>query len=387
MGRVELRANATTKGAQVNPKAAVASTGNVLIVFESPVFGKEVSEILGRVFDATGKEVKSEFQVKTYDKDAQTAPSVAGGPYRFVVAWDSMNQDADVDGIYAQLYDGSGKTLGKEFQAAKTTTGAQRFPSVGMLSGGTFLVAYNGQVAQAASQSDVFGRIFDKDGNLVKDEFMVNVYTTKAQDRPLVVQVPGKSEFLVFWESKDQDSVGGLGVYARKFNTSGVALSDEIAVNTTTGNDQKAVAASVSAAGKVTACWDTYSQDSTNTWGVACQILNYNDLTVAGGEFYPYAVKTGAQQGASVVYLPSGDFLVAWGTEQVDSGGFAVQYQRFSPAGQTIGPRVVANRYWTGDQYRPFLAPLSSGSFFVGWQSEGQDGDSSGDYFRVMPPQ
>lgn len=386
MGKVEMKANVTVKGAQTNPKAALSSN-NVMIVWESPIFGKEVSEVMGRIFDVTGKEIKGEFQVNTYDKDSQSSPAIAGGPDRFIVVWDSVGQDGSVDGIFGQLFYGDGKVLGKEFQINKTTADFQRQPSVAMASTGQFMVAWNGYSQAAGSTSDIFAKIFDKDGQTLADEFMVNSNQAKPQEKPFVVSAPTKAEFVVAWESKDQDG-SGLGLFMRKFSVSGQALSDEVQVNTTTGGDQKGISLAISPDTKrILACWESFGQDAPNTWGVVCQFFNYADLTLAGTEFIPHALKDGAQQSPSVAYLNNGEVLVAWSSEGVDSQGLGIQLQKYSGVGETIGPRLVANRYWIGNQQRPFIVPLQNLSYFIGWQSDGQDGDSSGVYFRILPSQ
>jgi len=387
MGKVEIRANTTKAGSQVNPQGAVAQNGNFMVVWESPVFGKEISEVMGRVFNSIGNEVKGEFQVNVYDKDSQNSPVVAGGPDRFIVVWDSVGQDGSVDGIFARLFYSDGTPIGTtEFRVNKTTSDFQRQPAVGMTQGGISLVAWNGYSTVTGSISDIFAAIFDKDGNRLVDEFQVNLTVPKGQENPAVVGVPGRAEFLVGWESKDQDG-SGYGVYIRKFNSSGQGLSDEVQVNTTSAGDQKNISLAVSQdASRVIACWDSYGQDAPNTWGVVCQIFNYQDLSKAGNEFIPHALTAGSQQLSAVTFLPGGEALVAWASEGVDSGGLGVQVRRLSATGQPYGPRIVANRYWSGNQTKPFILALSSSSYVVGWESEGQDGDGTGIYFRILPP-
>lgn len=387
MGKVEMRANTTTKGGQTNPKASISSNNNIMVVWESPIFGKEVSEVVGRIFDPTGKEVKEEFQINTYYKDSQSSPSVAGGPDRFVVVWESMAQDGSGDGVFGQLFYGDGKTLGNEFQINKSIQDFQRQPSVAMASSGHFLVAWNGYSQTPGSISDIFAKTYDKDGEQVADEFIVNSTLAKSQEKPFVVSAPNKTEFIIAWESKDQDG-SGLGVYMRKFNVSGQALSNEVQINATTGGDQRNVSLSISPDTKrILACWESFGQDLINTWGVICQFFNYNDLTLAGTEFIPHALTKGAQLTPAIAYLNNGEVLVAWSSEGVDYEGFAVQVLKYNDMGQAMGPRIVANRFWNSNQHKPFIVPLQNLSYFIGWQSENQDGDGPGIYFRILPSQ
>jgi hypothetical protein len=114
-----------------------------------------------------------------------------------------------VDGIFARLFYSDGTPIGTtEFRVNKTTSDFQRQPAVGMTQGGISLVAWNGYSTVTGSISDIFAAIFDKDGNRLVDEFQVNLTVPKGQENPAVVGVPGRAEFLVGWESKDQDGSG-----------------------------------------------------------------------------------------------------------------------------------------------------------------------------------
>ena len=385
MGKVERRANDTTAGDQRNMAAAQAAGGNVLIAYESPVFGKEVSEVLGRVMDANGVTVKGEFQINTYDKQGQFRPAVAGGPDRFVAVWESVDQDGSAEGVYAQLYYADGTPLGSEFRVNTTTQDLQRHPKVAMASNGSFLVVWSGYSSTPGSITDIYGAYFDKDGAAIKGEFVINTTKGNPQDFPDVAVVPGTDGFVVTWQSLDQD-LSGNGVFLQKLSSVAVPVGPETQVNTTVDDDQTVPSVAVAPQGdRITVCWQSFAQDAPGTLGVYCQILATSDLTKAGGEFRAHALTAGDQRNVSVTYVPSGQLLVAWESQGVDSDGFAVQYRRFSALGEAQGPRVVANRTWQGDQTRPVIRSLGGASLLVGWQSGGgQDGDGLGVYYRLV---
>lgn len=386
VGRLERRANTTSIGDQANPKGAVSSTSDAMVVYESPIFGETGTEILGRVFDNTGNEAKAEFRVNSYLDGDQGAPAIAGGPDRFVVVWDSVGQDGGSDGIFAQRYAGNGSAVGAEFQVNVTTAGAQRQPSVAMADDGRFLVTWTGQVT-GTSKSDVFGRLFAADGTPATGELAVNTTTADYQQRPVATKIPGNGGFVVGWESNDADPNLGFEVYLRKFDAAGAALTSEIRANSTTGFDQANVALSVAPnAQGLVACWDSWSQDVADSWGVACRFFNMAALNSVGPDFVPYLVPDESQLGPTVSHVADGSVLVGWSSCGLDGDGMGVQYQRFTSTGIADGPRVQANRTWAGGQSKLFIAPFALGHFMVGWQSDGQDGDGAGVYFRVMPP-
>ena len=85
----------------------------------------------------------SEFRVNTYTTNNQFAPSAAmDSTGDFVVAWNSYLQDGSLDGVYAQRYNAAGVAQGSEFQVNTYTTSYQERPSVAMDSAGDFVVAW-----------------------------------------------------------------------------------------------------------------------------------------------------------------------------------------------------------------------------------------------------
>ncbi len=381
LGVVDSRANTTVAGAQVSPKAAVSDASNVMVVYQSPVAGKATAQILGRVFDAAGAEVHAELQVNTESANAKTAPAVAGGPDRFVVAWTSLNQDGSGAGIYAQLFDGTGARVGGELLVNTTTTGNQTQPAVGMNAAGQFLVAWRGDSTTA---SDIFGRVFDKDGVELKGEFVINSTTTAAQQLPVVATIPVIGDFLVGWESMD---LAQPQVMFRRVTSAGALASSEIRTDPANTYLQRGLSLAANASGGATACWDSFGQDAAANWGVYCQRYANAGLspTPDGATFGAALISAGQQQSTAVTYLTDQSLVVAWASENLDPSAFGVQYQRFDTTGARVGHRVQANRYWNQSQASPFVVPLTAGPLFVGWQSEGQDTDLAGVYFRVFP--
>ena len=78
----------------------------------------------------------------------------------------------------------------------------------------------------------VFARRFSTDGTPQATEFQVNAYTAGYQIGPVVATDPD-GDFVIAWTSDGQDGYIG-GVFARRFNSGGMALGVEFQVNTYT---------------------------------------------------------------------------------------------------------------------------------------------------------
>ena len=86
---------------------------------------------------------------------------------------------------------------------------------------------------------------------------------------------------MVTWSSNGQDG-DGCGVYARRYDATGVAMENEFRVNTTIANDQ--VDASVRSMMRATSSSPGPADQDGGDWGIYAQ--RYNAAGVAqGGEF------------------------------------------------------------------------------------------------------
>ena len=382
MGRIEWQLNATADGGQKNVVAARAGSGAVMAAYESPVYGKDQGEILVRRITTAGPSVGIEQQANQTEAGPQLKPAIAGGAGHFVVAWQSGEQDGSSEGVFARFYDTTGTPVDDELQVNVTTQGFQRNPSVALGANDNAAVAWGGAVS-GASIADVFLRVLAVDGTPVSGEVQVNTYTEGIQDKPAVAVGPN-GQIVVAWQSSGEDG-SGYGVYVRKFDAQGNALTDAVQVNTWVDLDQKTPDIAVDATGtRMTVCWESLGQDVENSLGVYCQVMTFDTLAKVASEVRVNATTAGEQRNPYVAYLASGQIVVGWDSENVDSDRFAVQYRRLSYLGEATGSRVMANRTWAGSQEHPALVPLSGTGLLVLWEATDQDGSDKGVYFRVM---
>src|SRR5207237_545598 len=105
----------------------------------------------------------------------------------------------------------------------------------------------------------------DKAGNPLGAEFLVN--TTTAGDQQFASVAAGSNgSFVVTWSSQGQDG-SGWGVYARRYDKAGNPLGGELLVNTTTTGDQQFAAVAAGSNGDFIVAWSSQGQDGSG-WGV-----------------------------------------------------------------------------------------------------------------------
>lgn len=320
-------------------------------------------------FDPIG----GEFPVNLTTGRPQDDPSVAmasGG--RSVVAWSSLLQDGDEDGIYARVFAASGAPLTGEIPVNVTTALAQNQAAAAAAADGRLIVVWV-SAQQDGSGRGVVGRLFAADGT-PSPEAIINTFTAGDQRDPAVAMTPD-GRFVVVWASTDQDG-SGFGVYAQAFLASGAPVGPETRVNATTDGDQRNPAVAMAADGRVVVVWQSQGQDGSG-WGIYGRA--YAADGTAGPEVRVNNVVVGDQVNPAVAAAPDGRFVVVWQSNEQDGNGWGV-YGRSFAANGAPGPEVLVNTTTAMDQQNPAVAMTTSGKALVAWDSLGQDGSSTGIY-------
>jgi hypothetical protein len=151
------------------------------------------------------------------------------------------------------------------------TEGAQRAASLSAAAGGDFVVAWADSGGHDGSSYGVFARRFSSAGAPLAEEFQVNSYTVFNQSYPAVAVDRGSGQFVVAWQSSQQDGYPP-GVLGRLFSSAGVALASEFQVNAYTASRQEYPAAAATADGRFVVAWQSLIQDDSGD-GVFAQRL------------------------------------------------------------------------------------------------------------------
>ncbi|HEX2652239.1 MAG TPA: cadherin-like domain-containing protein, partial [Xanthobacteraceae bacterium] len=214
----------------------------------------------------------------------------------------------------APIQEGSVLRVGSEFLVNTTTRGGQFQPSIAVLANGNFVVTWTDTSRSGDDFEDaVRGQIFDRDGNKIGDEFLVNTTINEAERAPQTTALTN-GNFVVTW----LDAGGDDGeIRAQMFDANGSKLGSEFVVNATTA---------------------------------------------------------GTQDAQSITALANGRFVVTW--EDFSSGNGEIKAQIFSDRGLPDGSEFVVNQTAVGDQYTPSITALANGGFVVTWEDDsGVDDD------------
>ncbi|MEZ5428821.1 MAG: hypothetical protein R2747_21430 [Pyrinomonadaceae bacterium] len=255
----EFQINTYTQGNQHDPDMAMAPNGDFVVVWSSYLQDGSLDGIIGQRFNSAGAPQGTEFQINTYTNGLQAQPEVAmDANGNFVVGWESTGQDSSGLGVYGQRFNSAGVPQGNEFQINTFTTNDQFAQEPIMSPTGEFIFVWC-STAQDGSANGIFGQRYDAAGVPQGGEFQVNSFTAGNQTYPAVA-IDNSNNFVVVWESQNQDG-SGTGVYGQRFNAAGVKLGGEFQINTFTFNNQKNPYISKDGAGNFFVIWTSSGQD------------------------------------------------------------------------------------------------------------------------------
>ncbi len=209
--------------------------------------------------------------------------------------------------------------------------------------------------------------------------FQVNTYTTGQHQFPTVA-MDATGDFVIAWDSYGQDG-SGHAVYAQRYNSTGATEGSNFKVNSyttsNTGYFQSGPSVAMDAAGDFVIAWQAYLHGSGGAFGIYAQRYNSTGV-VQGSQFRVNATTTDDEIAASVAMDAEGDFVIAWDSYG-SSGPEDIFAERYNSTGVAQGSQIQVNTY-TVDQLYPSASMDSGGDFVIAWNSVGQDGSGAGVY-------
>jgi hypothetical protein len=310
----------------LNTPAAVASEsdGDFVIVWTSLGQDGSGQGVFGRRYTSAGASLATEFQVNTYTPSQQRYASIGSdADGDFVVVWESL-----AEGIFGRRFDSAGTPQATEFLVNSRTASFEQRPAVALESDGDFVVVWtsgDGSDGGYASRG-IFARRFSSAGVPLGDDRQINTYTTDSQYRAKVT-AEADGDFVVAWQSRLQDG-DFFGIFLRRFSSAGVARGVEFQVNVYTTGSQSYPKIAADDSGDFVVTWLSEEQDGSGM-GVFARRFSSSGSRI-GGEFQVNTFTFGYQTFAGIDCDSDGDFVIAWGSPGQDGEAGGIFAQRFS---------------------------------------------------------
>jgi hypothetical protein len=296
-----------------------------------------------------------------------------------VVVWASFDQAGSnsLQDVYAKILSPDGVTVSNEFLVNQFTNYNQRTPSVAALKGGGFVVAwvseqqrkvasnientfyvsggatsvstnennigisqntnyFSSSSSSLAPSVDIYARLYQSNGVAASDEFLVDTGSNPSANPNVASSSDGS--FMVAWSGRDMINVtNGWDVYARPFSNAGVG-GTTVRLNTYLRGNQ--YAPRISAIGlDYLAVWTSLGQDGSRE-GVYGQVV-HNDGSLVGGEFRVNTTTVSQQMQPVVTSDGVNQFIAVWTSYTGSPGSFDLFAQRYLNVSAVLQPMAA----------------------------------------------
>ena len=336
------RVNQQGSNDQMRPRVAMFANGGTVFVWEGNQTGNK--DIYGSFVSSNGTFLTSDVRVNVYTNSEQTEAAVCKlNDDRALIVWTSLDQDGSYQGVYGRIFNSSGQPLSGEFLINQTTSFGQRSPSVALLPNGNVVVVWVSEFVvdwvseftqtQRMVNVNLFGRIFDGNGQPLGNEFLINTGTNICANPE--VCATADSGFVVVWGEKSvvvRDplpdlQVNGWDVFFRAFTPGLKGIGQATRINQFIYGDQ--FAPRISGIGnQLFIVWSSLGQDG-SAEAVFGRFIDYNgqfssdefkiNTTTISSQIYPVVVSDGVSR-----------FLVAWSSFTGIDYGMELNAQRYA---------------------------------------------------------
>lgn len=304
----------------------------------------------------------------------------------FMLVWMQEEQDVSLDVffnsrfvlsriLFGQVFNMDGQPVGPRFRIGEVDGGFETNPDLAIDGDGEVTVVWR---RNTAGDIGLFGRRFDGDGNALTPEFRIDEGAgSDDAARPRVASLDDGTSLIV-WEAccDEGGDEGDQGIFGRFFGDRGIAISDSFQINTTTEGNQR-VPVVVGEGGRFVVAWQGPTGEVENrraVFRVYGRRINL-DSGLSGDERILSGGNSRAHSSPALAVGIEDDVILSW-MAWVGDFRIGVYGTRLSLAGEQIEPKTEAFRISQnriGGQFRLGLTATPLGRFLVVWEGFGDD--------------
>lgn len=245
-----------------HPSTIQLSNGNTVVVWNGPDIGNHNTferGIIGKIINDDIKIVVNDFHINVYTKGSQIYPSVNNiNGNKFVVTWQSRDQDGDGYGIIAQIFNNDGSKIGNEFLVNTNLISHQTNPKIIGLSDTKFVIVWESKIYQVFTYYDIHCQIFNNDGSkfgteiYISDNF-IERSNRYSNDNPNIIDLLN-NKFLIIYDSGKKNARES-DIYGKIYNYDGTLYKDMFLINTYSSFDQVSPSVGLLSNGNFVVTW------------------------------------------------------------------------------------------------------------------------------------
>jgi parallel beta-helix repeat protein len=251
--------------------------------------------------------------------------------------------------------------------------------SVAIANDGSYVVVFTDTTA--SNGNDIIAQRYNANGTVQGGNVTVNTTVTGAQQNATVAIDANNGDFIVAWDGSGTGD--STGVFYRRFSANGTALdATEVRANFTTANSQSNAAIAMNTVSDFYLTWTDGAQDG-NLSGVYARRFNSSGAVSASDVLINNTV-TNVQGNASIATAPNKNIIIAWESEAQDGNLTGVYFRQFDANLNALSPTdtLVNTGVTTGIQARPSIDMNASGAFVIAWHSPTVDSNLTGVVFQ-----
>ncbi len=348
-----------TRTDQRNVALCPLGEGRFLVVWDD--WRNDPGDIYGQIFSEDGLRIGANFRVNEGSWLQYHPSCAADSEGNFVVSWqDGRGTSWD---IYARRFDRNGNPLGSDFLVNDdNTTSFQGDPEVAVRADGSFIIVWSDE---RQGNSDVYGQRYSANGVPIGGNFLVNEVISGNQSAPgIAIDPSGK-----FFVSYTDDREGSPDIYLVQFDQMGNRIGT-IKVNDDSGNNSQGMSSlTIVGDGNIWVVWEDCREGNQDVYG-----QQLRDTIRVGRNFKVNDDTLSSHQRCSFIGVDGrGEFLVAWEDER--NGDIDIYGQRFDSLGNLIGENFkVSDESNLSYQFYPSVARDFSGKTLITW-TDTREGD------------
>jgi hypothetical protein len=313
-----------------------------VVTWERFISSYGYSDIWKRRFAKDGTPVINEYKVNNTEGTAdQMLPNIDMNTSGYtVITWED---ERTPDGIYFQLLDASGNTIGGNSHIA---SGYE--PDIAISEDSSFAITYN-------YYDSIYYQRFHPSGDSIGSPFVISDTFSGAKSK-VAIDIDSDNNSIVAWQDRRS---GNFDIYAQIVDSGGNTIGNNFEVNDPGTATQLGPSVAMSPSGNFLITWYDMRDGNYDIYGQVYQ----SDGTPTGSNFRIDSGGTVQQYYPSAGSFPDGNFIVAWQDYRIPSGIYA---QIIDSAGALIDTNFKVS---STPGYDPSISIAPSGAFVITWQN------------------
>ncbi|MCF6432851.1 Ig-like domain-containing protein [Leisingera sp. MMG026] len=336
----------------------------------------ERSDIWAKIYDADGSVIAETFLVNSFTEGYQVDPEVTVlSDGNIVIGWGSNYDTDDAKNEFpVRIFDKEGNAVSQELVVNEASDETVKDAEITALKGGGFVAVWT----TSAQETDFRIALFDNNGRKIGDEVVYNLPDIGAPIVPSVIALESGG-YAVAWSQPDYEpyyrSGGSKTIKVQLFDETGNTAAAEFDVTKPAGQLDSFPDVTEGPDGQLLVVWKFYDPDVSGSTAYFAKTIDHEGKVLVD-EFQVHQDAAGGSGDSppKVAWLEDSNFVIVWGAPG-DSDPAEAAWARhpgvwarvFSSEGEPQGDEFVVNQQTMDTQSYYEIEALEGGRFIITW--------------------